>query len=89
MTGFNRIAFANPVKSCHPVQKGASSMRWGLLIVGVLMLIVGGVWFFQGIGILLGSRMTNDPFWAVVGGIVVVVGAVLAVLGLRRRAAGK
>lgn len=64
-------------------------MRWGLLIVGVLMLIVGGVWFFQGIGILLGSRMTNDPFWAVVGGIVVVVGAVLAVLGLRRRAAGK
>jgi hypothetical protein len=70
-------------------KKGASSMRWGLLIVGALMLIVGGVWFFQGIGILLGSRMTNDPFWAVVGGSVVVVGAVLAVLGLRRRAAGK
>jgi hypothetical protein len=64
-------------------------MRWGLLIVVALMLIVGGVWFFQGIGILLGSRMTNDPFWAIAGGVVVVVGAVLAVLGLRRRAAGK
>ena len=48
------------------------------------MILMGGVWLFQGIGILLGSFMTSQPFWAIVGGIVLVVGVVLAVTGIRR-----
>lgn len=60
-------------------------MRWLMIILGGLLALIGGVWFFQGIGILLGSRMTNDPFWAVAGGVVIIVGVVLLALGIRRK----
>ena len=59
-------------------------MRVVLIVVGVLMVLMGGVWLFQGIGILLGSPMTSQPFWAIVGSIVVVLGVVVAVVGIRR-----
>ena len=61
-------------------------MRWILIGVGVLLLLIGGVWTLQGIGILLGSFMSSQPFWAIVGVVVLVVGALLCFLGLRRRA---
>jgi len=41
------------------------------------MSMVGGVWFFQGIGIAQGSVMTGQSFWAVVGAILVIAGVVL------------
>jgi hypothetical protein len=44
------------------------------LVVGVLACIVGGVWFFQGIGVLKGSFMTGEGFWTLVGVILLVVG---------------
>ncbi len=59
-------------------------MSWRMIIPGILIALIGGVWFFQGIGQLLGSPMTNQPFWAVAGAIAVIVGIVLAVLGVRR-----
>lgn len=62
-------------------------MRWVLIGIGVLMVLLGGIWLFQGIGILLGSFMTSQPFWAIVGTIVLAVGIVLLVTGLRRGAA--
>jgi hypothetical protein len=37
------------------------------LIVGVLMCVVGGVWFLQGIGVLKGSFMTGEGFWTLIG----------------------
>ena len=58
-------------------------MRWVLLIVGGLMVIMGGTWLLQGVGILPGSFMTGQSFWAVVGALVLVVGAVLCSAGLR------
>jgi hypothetical protein len=45
--------------------------------VGVVLIMVGGVWFFQGIGIAQGSVMTGQSFWAVVGAILVIAGVVL------------
>lgn len=59
-------------------------MRWVLIIVGGLMVLMGGTWLLQGVGILPGSFMTGQAFWAVVGAIVLVVGAVLCFLGARR-----
>ena len=44
------------------------------LVVGVLMCIVGGVWFTQGIGVLEGSFMTGQGLWTVIGVIFVVFG---------------
>lgn len=63
-------------------------MRWAMIIFGALMVLLGGIWLLQGVGILPGSFMTGDSFWAVVGLVVLVVGAVLAFFGFRQRAAG-
>ena len=43
-------------------------------VVGVLLCVVGGVWFFQGIGVLKGSFMTGQGFWTLIGVILLVVG---------------
>ncbi len=58
-------------------------MRYALLIVGALMLLVGGVWLLQGIGILPGSFMTGQIFWAVMGAVSMAVGGSLVLAGFR------
>ena len=55
-------------------------------IVGVLCVLMGGVWFFQGINVLPGSFMTGQTKWALYGGILVCVGLGLLVMTNRRRA---
>jgi hypothetical protein len=70
--------------------KGAERrMRWVLVIVGGLMVLMGGVWTLQGIGVLPGSFMTGQTFWAVAGLLTLVAGAALCYaatrLGSRRR----
>ena len=64
-------------------------MRYVLLILGGLMVITGGVWTLQGVGILPGSFMTGQAFWAVAGLLTLAVGAALcyaaARLNARRR----
>jgi uncharacterized membrane-anchored protein YitT (DUF2179 family) len=49
-------------------------MRIGMAILGVLMVLMGGVWFLQGINVLPGSFMTGELRWAVYGGILAAVG---------------
>ncbi len=52
-------------------------MRWGLRILGAILLVIGGVWFLQGIRVLPGSFMTGSSFWAVTGAVVAIAGIVL------------
>ena len=59
-------------------------MRWALVIVGGLMVLMGGTWLLQGVGILPGSFMTGQTFWAIVGAALLVVGMALCYLGSRR-----
>ena len=47
------------------------------VIAGMVLVLVGGVWFAQGINVLGGSSMTGNAFWSVVGLPMVVVGALL------------
>jgi hypothetical protein len=54
-------------------------MRIILNIVGVLMTLMGGIWFLQGINILPGSFMTGQIRWAVYGGLTAFVGLGLIV----------
>ena len=54
-------------------------------IVGLLACLIGAVWILQGIGVLPGSFMTGQLFWAEVGLGTLVGGAVLVVLSLRPR----
>jgi len=50
---------------------------WTRLVIGVVLVVVGFVWFGQGIGLIGGSFMTGEAFWAVMGVFAIVVGAVL------------
>lgn len=50
---------------------------WIRLVIGVLLVVVGGVWFAQGINLLGGSPMTGEIIWAVVGAPMIFVGALL------------
>ncbi|MBW4031338.1 MAG: hypothetical protein HIU88_01585 [Acidobacteria bacterium] len=55
-----------------------------MITVGVIALVVGGIWVGQGLNLIPGSFMTGDTKWFVIGLIVAVVGILLVVLGLRR-----
>jgi hypothetical protein len=46
-------------------------------VLGVLLILMGGTWFLQGVNVLPGSFMTGQPQWAVYGGIAVIVGLLL------------
>lgn len=59
-------------------------MKIALNVVGVLVVLMGCIWFLQGINILPGSFMTGQIRWAVYGAIAVVVGVVLLVRANRR-----
>jgi hypothetical protein len=52
--------------------------------LGVVMVVVGGLWTFQGLGYVKGSSMTGNDTWAVVGPIVAGLGVALAYVGISR-----
>lgn len=56
-----------------------------LIAVGTILVLMGGVWFFQGINVLPGSFMSGQTRWAVNGVIAVAVGLALIVVSRRRR----
>lgn len=56
-----------------------------LVIVGLVAVLLGGVWALQGIGVIGGSVMSNSPTWVVIGAVVVVLGLLTIVLGTRKR----
>ncbi len=60
-------------------------MRWVFLIVGIILILLGGLWALQGLGILLGSPMTGQTRWLIIGAILVIIGIALFIMGLRRR----
>jgi hypothetical protein len=55
------------------------------IAIGVALIVVGGVWFGQGIGTIKGSFMTGEPIWAVIGAIAVIFGLALLVAANRIR----
>jgi hypothetical protein len=52
---------------------------WIRRVVAIVLLIVGVVWFFQGVGVIEGSFMTGEAVWAVIGALCVAAGAALLV----------
>jgi hypothetical protein len=61
-------------------------MKIALLIVAALLVVFGTVFFFQGIGVLVGGAMVGDRKWAVIGPILAVIGVVLGICAVRRSA---
>jgi hypothetical protein len=58
-----------------------------LVGVGVLITLAGVIFTLQGVGVVGGSAMSGDTFWAVAGPVIAVVGLAIAVVSLRRRPA--
>jgi hypothetical protein len=52
-------------------------MRITLNIIASLLVLVGAVWFLQGVNVLPGSFMTGQTRWAVYGGIAFALGLAL------------
>ena len=46
-------------------------------VIGIVLVVVGGVWFLQGIGVAQDSVMTGSTLWAVLGGACFVAGVIV------------
>jgi hypothetical protein len=53
------------------------------VVLGVVLVVVGGVWALQGLGYLAGSPMTGVAAWAIIGPLVAGLGVALVVVGAR------
>ena len=54
------------------------------LAAGILMVLVGGLWTFQGLGYVEGSPMTGSDTWAIIGPIVAGLGVALVIVVIQR-----
>ena len=62
-------------------------MRIARGVLGAFLILIGAVWFLQGINVLPGSFMTGQTRWAMYGGIAVVAG--VGLLWTAKRRSGK
>ncbi|MDB5507239.1 MAG: hypothetical protein JWR75_1877 [Devosia sp.] len=61
-------------------------MRIGLNILGIILVLLGGLWALQGSNMLAGSAMSGQSMWLYIGIIVLIIGlVVLWWINLRRR----
>lgn len=59
-------------------------MRWVRVVVGAIFGLLGLVWLGQGMNLIKGSFMTGQPQWAVIGAVLLLIGAWLIWGALRR-----
>ena len=60
-------------------------MKIAATIFSILLILVGGVWYLQGINVIGGSVMTGQSQWSVYGSIAIVIGLILLVYTNRKR----
>ncbi len=53
------------------------------LVAAVLMVLVGGLWTFQGLGYVGGSSMSGSDTWAIIGPAVAGLGIALGITVVR------
>lgn len=59
-------------------------LRILVIAIGVLVALSGTLFFFQGIGVVGGSTMSNTTTWSILGPIIALVGIGVAVLAARK-----
>ena len=64
-------------------------MKIFLNILAVLLVVVGILWFLQGMNVLLGSVMTGQPQWAIIGAIAFVIGIIVFIIANRKKSTPK
>jgi hypothetical protein len=60
-------------------------MRIASNVLGICLLVVGSIWFLQGINVIPGSFMTGQRTWVVIGGLVLIIGIGILISANRRR----
>ena len=60
-------------------------MKIAFNVVGVILMLMGAIWFLQGINVLPGSFMTGQTKWAIYGGLLATIGIGLLISANRRR----
>lgn len=60
-------------------------IKWLLNIFGAILVLVGIVWFLQGLNVLLGSFMSGNSLYTLLGALLVLVGILILVFTNRRR----
>lgn len=58
-------------------------MRALALALGIVMVLVGALWTFQGLGYVGGSPMSGVDLWAILGPLVAGLGVALVVVAAR------
>jgi hypothetical protein len=66
-----------------PAGYAATMSRPVAFALGGVLVVIGLVWFLQGIDVLGGSAMSGVTLWAIVGPIVALAGVALIVGGAR------
>lgn len=59
--------------------------RYMLPVLGVLLVLIGGVWTLQGANLLGGSFMSGSRLWLVIGLVALAAGVWLLVRAVRAR----
>jgi hypothetical protein len=59
----------------HPQEEPVS--KTAVVALGAVLVVVGAVFTFQGLGYLAGSAMTGVALWAIIGPVVALVGLAL------------
>ena len=59
--------------------------QWVGRIIGVVLVLIGGLWTLQGLNLVGGSFMTGSALWLVIGVVVVIAGLALLFRRPRRR----
>ena len=57
----------------------------GWVLVGGVLALLGLLFTLQGTGVVGGSAMSGTTFWAVAGPVIIVIGLVVAAVGVRGR----
>ncbi len=60
-------------------------MKIALNVIGVVLVLLGGLWFLQGMDVLRGNVMSGQTQWVFIGGIAALLGVGLLVFVNRRR----
>jgi hypothetical protein len=55
------------------------------VLVGGVLAILGLLFTLQGTDVISGSAMSGTTFWAVAGPIIIVIGLIMATIGVRGR----
>ncbi len=61
-------------------------MRIILNILAVILVLAGIVWFLQGMNVLMGSVMTGQTQWTIIGVVAFLAGIALFVFSNRKKA---